>query len=255
MAYPSTAPTGTDISTPYTTAALVGRWLPDGYQTAQAVGGGTSNVKGKVSIDDITDLINQRSRQVDGRLWKAGLRTPFPAISASNPQTPMVVRDAVTFLVAADIAAIIKFGSRGSEKSETLEEKAEAIVAALEKNPHSIGRVRVLTPEVFTAQMASGSVETGTMIANHFRLKNRDVYAKSVRFVNANGVEVLRPEGLPFIYGLDWKMISPSQGLFWICNTQILTAIGASGGAIYDWGWVRLDRHNASVAGLQGVGR
>lgn len=254
MAYPP-APTGSDVSTPYTTAALVGRWLPDAYQTAQLAGQGTSNVKGKVSIDDITDLINDRSREVDGRLWKAGARTPFPSITATNPQTPRIVNEVVTYLVAADIAAIIKFGQRGAEKSKSLGEMAEEGLAKIEKNPHSLGRVRVTTPEVFTGQMASGSVQTGLMISNQFRLKNRDVIAKSVRFTTSDGTEALRPEGLPFIYGYDWKMISPAQGLFWILNTQILTAVGASGGVVYDWGWVRLDRNTPGVAGLQGVGR
>ncbi len=138
----TTAATGTDVSVPYTTEALVARWLPNNYKTAQGVGAGPSNVQGQVSVDDIADLINERSRTIDGRLRKV-FRTPFPAATATNPRIPMQIRLATSYLVAADIRAILKFGSRGTENSKELEDRAELILVELELNPHSVGLVVV----------------------------------------------------------------------------------------------------------------
>lgn len=251
----STAPSGQDVSAPYTTEALVKRWLPTDYKTSQAEGAGPSNQQGYVSVDDIADIIKERSRQIDGRMWSAGMRTPFPAVTATNPQLPMQIRLAVSYLVAADICAIIKLGSRGAPDAEDLEERAEAILTALEKKPRSIGWVLVTSPELFQAQAGVGTRESGLLQSFIYRTANPDIDPASLRFVKSDGTEVFRASGLPYQYGVDFKVLSAAEGTFAIANLEILNQIGANGGITYRWSWVRADRHGWVVSPLRGVGR
>lgn len=253
----ATAPTGNDEAAVYSSAALVDRWLPPNYIVA---GSGPSSTKGKVTSDDITDMIDEHSRRIDARLWKAGLQTPFPTVSASSPKLPRLIRRACTLLVASDIAQLIKYGGRIPSRAGRLAKDAEAILKGIEEAPHSLGKVRVTTPENFTQAVSSGVREAGGMLGFWYRLANINVSPKSLRFVtrataDATPVEVLRPDGFPFIHGADWEWVSAAQGVFVLANTQILTAMGQYGGAVYQWGWVRLDRFQLKLAGIPGVAR
>lgn len=253
----ATAPTGNDVAAVYTTAALVDRWLPSNYVVA---GTGPSSTKGKVTSDDITDMIEEHSRSIDARLWKAGLQTPFPNVDATNPKLPRQIRRACSLLVASDIAMLIKFGSRTASRASRLKKDAEAIITSLEQNPHGLGKVRVTTPEAFTTPVSSGVREAGAMIGLWYRLANTNVSPKSLRFVtrsaaDAPAVEVLRPDGFPFIHGADWEWVSAAQGVIAVANTQILNAIGQYGGVVYEWGWVRLDRYQLKLPSIPGVAR
>lgn len=246
--------TGALITTPYTTAARVARWLPNEYLTDQEEGDGPSDQTGFVSPDDVADLINTRSREIDGLLDDAGLRVPFPSILDAGTLLPAEVTKAVSMMVAIDIRAIIKYGEHGSENSDELDKRVKEFVARIKKNPHTIGRIAVTTVEDFRRQ-ATPANPAGLLEAGVYRTVNRDVIASSVRFVNASGQEVLRSTGRPFRHGVDWKMISGAQGTFCFLNSTALSELGAGGGIVYEWSFVRLDRMTYGVTRLSGVPR
>lgn len=249
----STAPSGNDASAVYTTEALALRWCPDGVKIA---GSGASTTAGRVTSTDITDLIRAKSREVDGELWAAGFRTPFPDIAATNPRLPDYVRDAVTYRVAADIRGIAQIGNLEAPGIQPLDERAQKIIDALVSKPHMMGKVAVTTPEDFTLQAFTGGREAGFLTAVWYRLKNRDVEKRTLRFVGASPYkEAGRTEYLPFIYGADWTWIDPAEGVLSIVNPQILSAVAGGGGAVYTFGWVRLDRFRTRVPVMPGVMR
>src|ERR1019366_4469807 len=138
-----TNPTGQDVTVVYTSQALIQRYMPKGsgsgwgYLTTQAVNDGPSNVPGLISIDDLTDIIDDESRQLEGEL-SSRFYTPFPDVAATSPKLPKVVREICTHRVAHRILEVLHFGNRQAPTVGYLESKGQIKTLGLLEDPNSI---------------------------------------------------------------------------------------------------------------------
>lgn len=244
------SPTGTDVAVAYTSQAIVERYLPLNAITDAVSASGS----GKVTTDDLTTIINEQSRVIDGRLWGIGYQVPFPAIAATNPQTPRPIVLLCSYLVAAEVRTVLKHGNRKTPSASAYGERAEALFEQLESGKGHIGYGRVSSPENFNVTASSGTNQYGKLTANYYRLKNPGLRPNSLRFVKSTGVEAFRSDGLPFDYGRDWSIVSHAQSVIALFNeASIIDAIGSGGGAVYEFSWRRLDWGQAHPTPLYGV--
>lgn len=227
-----------DDASVYTDADHFSRYIPSG------------------SIPD-DSVIREWSRHVDGRLRAKGFCVPFPAIAANNPKTPPDIVRAVSYFVAAEQRNIIKFGNRKAAGPSTYLKLAEDLLDRIISDPASLGVGRVSEPEDTLAQIASvDGAQYGKLQSPYFRLKNRNLMADTLRFVDSTGAEVFRPEGYPFIQGQDWEVHSYAEGVIAVFSeSQVRSAIGADGGIVYECSWHDLSWGQSHTTRIPGVSR
>lgn len=245
------APVAQDVTAVYTSRALVERWLPAGAITTNA-----DSASGKVNTTDLTNLILRASRRLDADLMSHGFAAPFPTITASNPATPDKVVEIATYRVVGEVRSILAHGNRKQGGARQYLDMATDALEALIERPASIGYGRVTTADDFlTKVFGTSSAQYGRMNGQVYRLRNRNVVPGSLRFVTSAGVEVSRPEGYPFTEGVDFAIVDAAEGVVALFNeSAIIAAVGASGGAVYDVSWRRLDfgrSHGPTVTGVR----
>lgn len=242
------AATGDDVAVNYTTQALIQQDLPAAFLTSQAVNAGPSNTPGLLSIDDLTDMIRNYSRQIDGRLWRR-FQVPFPDVTATSPRLPDPIREICTAWCSDRIRVILALGNRRAPDVEWAERRAAYLLAELEANPNHLGKVRVRTPENPFVQVGTGTGsgynEAGQMASVWYRLKNRNVDFSTLRFVREDGSEAFRPDELPFGPWLDWARMNAAEGTLAVFNIgqiqTIINLLGPGGGVIYEWSWRKFE--------------
>lgn len=245
------APSGRDPSAVYTSQSLVERYLPSGAIAGTA---DTVRANGKVIVSDLTDIIRRCSRKLDGALTPKGFEVPFPDISATNPRPPDLAIEIVTWDVVGEVRTILQHGNRQKQSVRYYLDLAKETLDDLLANPLKIGRGRVSTPELLTKTASTD--QYGKMVSPYYRVANRNIIADSLRFVNAAGAEVCRPDGLPFMYGSDYSIENQAQGLLWLYNeAQILAQTGTGGGVVYEFSWRKLDWGQTGTETVQGVSR